>query len=387
MRVLARLAPAGDRLGHLPELEGLRGVAAGSIVVYHVWVFSSGPTLTWNLGPATAFMKPLQSGVTLFFVLSGFLLYRPFVSKQVSVRRYLRNRALRILPAYWVVLLVSGLVLGSAVAHATGRGMVTGFLTQPKLLLTNIALSQGYDPHTAFTGILPAWSLVVEVCFYVLLPIVALALARRSTFAPALAFITFGIAAKVVLEALQLDGMHTLGPTWAATLSHSFLGHADLFGYGMVAAVIYERGTPSWITGRILGRLLVYVGLPCAVLGYYALPGALYDTLVAILASVLVLRVTAATASASFLRSAIVQTGGRVSYSMFLWNYPLLMFLSLHGLLVAGSGPVPFLANLVVASVVVGAASLITYRCVELPCLRLRSPARPAAVPVLISAG
>jgi peptidoglycan/LPS O-acetylase OafA/YrhL len=97
--------------------------------------------------------------------------------------------------------------------------------------------------------------------------------------------------------------------------------------------------------------------------------------------------VTAATASASFLRSAIAQTGGRVSYSMFLWNYPLLMFLSLHGLLVAGSGPVPFLANLVVASVVVGAASLITYRCVELPCLRLRSPARPAAVPVLISAG
>ena len=100
------------RPDQIPEIESLRGVAAWSIVVFHVWVFTSTSTPGWNLGPATVFMRPLQSGVYLFFVLSGFLLYRPFVEAAwgdagaVSIRRYLRNRALRILPAYWFVLLV-----------------------------------------------------------------------------------------------------------------------------------------------------------------------------------------------------------------------------------------------------------------------------------------
>lgn len=389
---------AGTRLpglGHLPELEGLRGVAAGSIVVYHVWVFSSGPTLTWNLGPATAFMKPLQSGVTLFFVISGFLLYRPFLAGTVSVRRYFRNRALRILPAYWFVLLVSGLLLGSAVDHATGHGNVAGYLTQPRLLATNLALVQGYDPHTVFTGILPAWSLVVEVAFYALLPIVAFALARMNAFAPAVAFVTFGLAAKVALYATDLDGVRTLTPTWSASVAHSFFGHADLFGYGMAAAAIYrhwqQKGWPAWIRDARTGRLLAYAGLPCAILGFYALPPFLYESLVAVFTSLLLLRVTAPTAPGGLLRSRFVQACGRVSYSMFLWNYPLLMFLSAHGWLVSGAGPVPFGANLVVAGIVVGATSLATYRFVELPCLRLRSPTPTAsrAVPVAtaVSAG
>ena len=62
------------------KIEGLRAVAAWSIVVFHLWVFSSPAVLGWNLGPFTAFVSPLQSGVTLFFVLSGFLLYRPIAA-------------------------------------------------------------------------------------------------------------------------------------------------------------------------------------------------------------------------------------------------------------------------------------------------------------------
>ena len=65
-------------------------------------------------------MPNLAYGVVLFFTLSGFLLYRPFAASIVrgerlpSVRGYLRNRALRILPAYWAILFLCAVVVGSA---------------------------------------------------------------------------------------------------------------------------------------------------------------------------------------------------------------------------------------------------------------------------------
>ncbi len=72
----------------------------------------------------------------LFFVLSGFLLWRPIASAVLrgrrlpSVRRYARNRALRILPAYWVVLLATALVLQSGPAMRL-RGLSRRPVEQP----------------------------------------------------------------------------------------------------------------------------------------------------------------------------------------------------------------------------------------------------------------
>src|SRR5947208_528324 len=135
--------PAPSRLW---EIEGLRAVAAWSIVVFHVWIYSSPTILGWNLGPLTAFVSPLQSGVTLFFVLSGFLLYRPIAAALLdgnpprSVWRYLRNRALRILPAYWVILFMAVFALRSASLGASGHGVLAGPLTDAKTLALDIFL-------------------------------------------------------------------------------------------------------------------------------------------------------------------------------------------------------------------------------------------------------
>ena len=117
----------------------------------------------------------------MFFVLSGFLLYRPFAAAIVratappSIRRYFVNRVLRIIPAYWVVLLV--------VAACFQRGL----LDRPVQLVANMLFLQDFDPGYVpgvFTGygIAPAWSLCVEVMFYLCLPLLAvfgLALRRR----------------------------------------------------------------------------------------------------------------------------------------------------------------------------------------------------------------
>src|SRR6266702_5271766 len=114
---MARRSPIEMRLGsvrpsmgrRLPGVEGLRAIAACSILVFHAWGLT--PTHGTRLGPFDRFVPDLQFGVVLFFTLSGFLLYRPFAAAilraelRPSLRSYVRNRALRIVPAYWFILL------------------------------------------------------------------------------------------------------------------------------------------------------------------------------------------------------------------------------------------------------------------------------------------
>jgi peptidoglycan/LPS O-acetylase OafA/YrhL len=89
----------------------LRALAAGSVLVYLVWLHSIPMGHAPQLGLLSWFMfSHLALGVTLFFMLLGFLLYRTHVAMVLrrgpapGVLRYARNRALRKLPAYWVVL-------------------------------------------------------------------------------------------------------------------------------------------------------------------------------------------------------------------------------------------------------------------------------------------
>jgi peptidoglycan/LPS O-acetylase OafA/YrhL len=389
----------------LPELEGLRGAAAWSIVVYHCFVFSSAATLRWTLGPATVFVPPLQSGVTLFFVLSGFLLYRPFAialatgAPLPSTRRYLRNRALRILPAYWFVLIVSGLVLRSAVVASQTGGNAVGALDDPHTLVLDLLLLQNYDPTAIYTGILPSWSLCIEAAFYLCLPILVAAVgltARRARLAvgpSAISFVApaflFAVAvAARLLVALEAPTTHVLAPSWAAVAARSLPANADLFAAGMAAAAIYEiwrrDGAPGWVTGGAAGRALAYVGLPAFVLGLYLIPRPLYDPLVAVLGALAVLRLLAprtrgpsSPAGRGLLASRPARAAGRTSYGVFLWHYPILSLLATHHLLSGAHTAGGFLVNLLVVVPIVVLVSAATYRFVERPALRLKKSVRP----------
>jgi len=102
--------PAPSRL---PALDALRAVGAAAVVGTHVG-FATGAT------GATAFgglLARMDVGVAIFFALSGFLLFRPFAyaaatgTRRPGARRYLWRRALRILPAYWLTVLVCLAVL------------------------------------------------------------------------------------------------------------------------------------------------------------------------------------------------------------------------------------------------------------------------------------
>jgi peptidoglycan/LPS O-acetylase OafA/YrhL len=278
-----------------------------------------------------------------------------------------------------VVLLVA-LATGATAAVVTSAGTQVGHLSWSQTGW-NVLLLQNYRPSVLMTGISHTWSLVVEVSFYVLLPVVAL-LARRSVWWPPAVFIVGGLIGKLVLLLLiGENGVRFSDPSWNATLAHSLVSHADLFGLGMAAGVVFTRwerdGEPAWINGGVVGRLIAYVGVPATVLGFYFIPRYLWDTTVAFFCALLILRSASTNSRCKFLRSSFARANGRFSYSVFLWNYPVLAFLTIHGALFSGHGALAFLGNLAIAATAVTLLSAASYRLVEAPAMRLKTGARP----------
>ncbi|WP_246249551.1 MULTISPECIES: acyltransferase [Actinomadura] len=152
--------------GHQNTLDGLRAVAALAVLVFHV-ASSAGALL--NPSGTGWLYNGGQIGVPIFFTLSGLLLYRPWAAAALGGSTpkagvYFRKRALRILPAYWALVIVYMVT--------AGRGHIGDPVTWGALL----TLTQTYLPNHWWNGDLgPAhlgqvWSLAVEVAWYLLLP-------------------------------------------------------------------------------------------------------------------------------------------------------------------------------------------------------------------------
>src|SRR5581483_10066033 len=98
------------RPGRFPLFDGLRAIAALSVVAVHFAAYTS----SLNTGALRAVTSQLAAGVCVFFLISGFLLYRPFVAARLErgsrdLPSYARGRVLRIVPAYWFALTVLAL--------------------------------------------------------------------------------------------------------------------------------------------------------------------------------------------------------------------------------------------------------------------------------------
>jgi len=161
------------RADRLPGFDGLRGLAATAVLVLHASVLHLIPHRT-----AQELVAQLQSGVQVFFVISGFVISRPFVVAVLdgrplpSVRRYAWRRFIRIFPAYWLALVCASLFFSAS---------ISGW----RDWLTHLLLLQAYSTYQFNRGISIAWTLSVEVSFYVLLPIVFVAVERLTrTIAP-----------------------------------------------------------------------------------------------------------------------------------------------------------------------------------------------------------
>lgn len=151
-----------------PALDGLRAIGALAVVLTHVG-FHSGRALN---GWSAPLLSRLDVGVAIFFVLSGFLLYRPHAVATLESRsgpglgRYLFHRVLRIVPAYWLA------VTGAAVLLAENHQVSV------ETWIRTATFTQIYEPGHLVSGLTQMWSLATEVSFYVVLPLLAFLAAR-----------------------------------------------------------------------------------------------------------------------------------------------------------------------------------------------------------------
>ena len=216
--------------GHerFPAFEGIRAMAALAIVAFHAGTYTglTGP----GGGVAGSWARHLNVGVSVFFVLSAFLLYRPFVKAHLAdeaapkLRPYLARRFVRIFPAYWLALFVTATVLHQAVlGDWWGK-------------LRFYSLTQIYWADTALGGLPQAWSLCTELSFYLFLPFWAYLMARAGgTVARRRRIHLLGCAVLYVgallFRAQLRAGHHALGYAWLPA-------NTDLFALGMWLAVV-----------------------------------------------------------------------------------------------------------------------------------------------------
>ncbi len=201
-----------------PLVDGLRAVAAIGVLLTHSAI-SSGLVTTAATG--FRYAQRLEVGVTIFFVISGFVLYRPFLLARVDTQRYAWRRAMRIVPAYWIALTVTGILLGHDIFQRP---------------LAYYGFAQIYSQDTLTGGLIQAWTLDVEVTFYVFLPLWAWLLSRASLRQQAYALVGLAAASMVWKIAFVWSGSarQVVDTPWL----HSLPAYLDTFALGMGLAIL-----------------------------------------------------------------------------------------------------------------------------------------------------
>jgi peptidoglycan/LPS O-acetylase OafA/YrhL len=204
-----------------------------------------------------------QVWVVMFFMLSGFLLYRPYLAALVAGRpqpstgRFLRRRALRIVPGYWVALTLLAIWPGLPGVFSGDWWRYYGFL-------------QIYPVGSPGQGLGVAWTLCVELTFYLVLPLCAAVTWRLGRRDPDRSWVrhqaillgTLGLVSMVLRAGVWFGPV----PSWTAG---SLLGQFDYFAIGMGLAVIsvaivQSDRELSWV--RVIDRFPgIFIALSAAV--------------------------------------------------------------------------------------------------------------------------
>jgi len=378
---------------YLDSLAGLRGFAALWVAVWHVWGFAGRPVYELNVWGLHLDLTPLVrtgwAGVDVFFVLSGFVLglayCQAWLGNRPPVRtlEYFRRRLLRVLPAYYVQIVVLLLVL-----LVTGASLPAG-----KDILVQLLMVHNFfgGPSTQLNPVY--WTLPVEFDFYLLLPLLAFAVApARWMWLLALALLVAMLYRYSLFQYFLQDLPVGQKVWWLNQLP----GRLEQFVSGMVAAWVYssirEKGIQHsrayrWrylllvvgVFGLGLLAWFIHVTQPIGAVnvegltywgGHWSL--FIWHSLFGLCAAILVLVVALGTPVTDFfLANRAAMYLGLISYSLYLWHFPLVQWLHLAKLPVL-LPDMPLLNGLLWAAVPVLLVSSLSYWIVERPFLKIR---------------
>jgi peptidoglycan/LPS O-acetylase OafA/YrhL len=340
-----------------PGLDTLRAFAALGVLLSHA-SYESGATALASYGSLTA---QGVAGVTVFFVLSGFLLYRPFLAAEldglrpVRMRDYARRRILRIVPAYWVALTLIALWLNLDDVFGHDWWRYYFFL-------------QVYSPHTALGGLAAAWTLCVEVSFYALLPFFAIGMARLGRGHTRAGRLNADLVVLAVLAAISTGLRAWSLFDFGGVIPITLLGTFAWFAIGMALAGVSVRGgfnvNPA-LSWALAGVALVFMAEELKGLTYSPRQWLFQFVVSAILAAALV--APAVLGEGGRIRALLnwrpLMLVGLVSYGIYLWQGAWVVKLPDHG----------FVELALLTVLATTATAAVSYLVVERPLMRRKN--------------
>lgn len=234
-------------------LTGFRCLAACMVFVYHnrkYWREHLHPEIT-------RLFNEFHLGVTLFFVLSGFLIAYTYGEKPAhsgkNYTRYMLQRMARILPLYWLILTVYYLDAPFA---------------KEAVSLRTYSLVHGFSDVYNLDGISQAWSLTVEMTFYFLAPLLCLLQRKHLLYAIGFLVLLFGAtwAAGELWHTINGNPGKYLYPL-EFIVTASFPGHCTQFLAGMLLADVLRKPDREWLKKMPYKTLLGFLGMLVTIYG------------------------------------------------------------------------------------------------------------------------
>jgi peptidoglycan/LPS O-acetylase OafA/YrhL len=354
-------ASAAHAVTYRPDIDGLRAVAVGLVVLFHAW---------------PKWLRSGFIGVDVFFVISGFLItsiiLKDLKQRAFTIRGFYVRRIRRIFPALITVVLAV-LAFGWYVLLRQEFAQLGKHVAAAAAFVSNLVLwsEAGYwDNESVTKPLLHLWSLGVEEQFYLVWPI-AMALCFK---------VRFGILAFL---ALTLAGSFSYG--LYATFNHPAEAYFspvtrfwELASGGLVAYAMTKRQPLlplPWLASSV-GVLLLVLGA-VLIKGQADFPGA-WALLPVLGTCALIAAGNVSFINRRLLGNPLMVKIGLVSYPFYLWHWPLLSF----GYIIAGEKPHPLMKVVLVLAAL--ALAFLTYHLIERPVQK--SPKRRRAIQGLVTA-
>lgn len=327
----------------IASLTATRAFAALMVVVFHFANINTGISII------DRFFKNGNLAVSYFFVLSGYIMYLSYVDSYKGYKHFIQRRVARILPLYWLALILSTLL----VIYSSIIGLPPNF-NIGLAFLSNATFTQVFFEKYIFTLNTPGWSLCAEMFFYLLFPFLLQFQKSRNRLFIVTAIIIYLVSAIIHNFLVRKNDSSLEGFTY-----YSSLLHFNQFLIGMLGAQLFKSTIQKSYSLLTIICLLVILSYMCFDLGISAHNGLLAPVFVLLIGSI-------AISNPSYLKVKPLVFLGEISYGIYILQRPVHNYFNLIYLKFSKNETAGFILYVFVLI----AVSAFFYYTVEKPCQR-----------------